>query len=87
MASKKQIKKLIDKKCYFCSEDNYNLLDVHRIIPGSEGGKYHEWNTVVTCCKCHRLIHQDKTIVIDRKYMSTKGIILHYWRDGHEFWL
>lgn len=83
--SKQQILKLYRKKCFFCAEDNYDLLDAHRILPGEEGGKYHEWNVLVTCSNCHRRIHAGE-IKIDRKYMSTKGLMLHYWRDGQEFW-
>jgi len=83
--SRKQIKKLYDKRCYFCGEEQYELLDVHRITPGSEGGKYHEWNTVTVCANCHRRCHAGE-IKIDRKYLSTKGIVLHFWKDGQEFW-
>lgn len=82
----KIIKKKIDKKCYFCSCDKYELLDVHRIIEGSQGGQYTEFNTLTVCSLCHRKIHA-KMIVIDRKYMSSSGKkILHYWIDGEEKW-
>lgn len=81
--SKKQILKLYRKTCFFCGENNYNLLDVHRII---EGGKYYPMNSIVACCRCHRLIHQDKSILIDRKYLSTKGIVVHFWKDKIEYW-
>ena len=76
--SKKQIKKLSDKKCYFCSESDYSLLDVHRIIEGKDGGKYQEANMVTVCCKCHRKIHSGK-IKIFRKYTTSLGrIVLHF---------
>lgn len=82
----KAIKKKIDKKCKFCEEDDLCTLDVHRITPGSEGGKYTEHNTVTCCVKCHRKIHNQK-IKIDRKYYSTKGWILHYFDEqGEEHW-
>lgn len=81
----KKIKKLIEKKCYFCDEQKYDLLDVHRIIPGEEGGKYTHQNTVVTCCRCHRLIHAGD-IKIDRWYNSTTGRVLHYFLEEQEFW-
>ena len=86
-------KKLIDKKakkrrdgaCYFCGEKDYDLLDVHRIVEGQDGGKYTEFNTVTACCKCHRKIHSGK-IEVFRKYFSTSGHhILHYIdEDGEE---
>jgi hypothetical protein len=82
----KVTKKLYDKKCYFCSCEIYDLLDVHRILEGANGGKYTEFNTITVCCLCHRKIHAG-IIVIDRKYFSTSGRwVLHYWIDGEEKW-
>lgn len=82
----KKIKKLVDKKCKFCKQSEYCVLDVHRIIPGSEGGEYTEHNTLTVCAVCHRKIH-DGIIKIDRKYPSTIGWILHYFDEqGNEFW-
>jgi hypothetical protein len=82
----KAIKKKVDKKCKFCGADDYCVLDVHRIIPGSNGGEYTETNTVTSCACCHRKIHDGK-IKIDRKYMSTMGWILHYFDEqGNEHW-
>ena len=74
------------KKCFFCEIDDYALLDVHRIIPGEDGGTYTEANTVVCCANCHRKIH-NRQIVIDRKYSSTKGVVLHYWEGEEEKWV
>lgn len=88
------VKKLINKKakkktegqCFFCEEDDYAVLDCHRIVEGADGGEYTDFNTVVVCANCHRRIH-DEQIVIDRKYFSTSGqYVLHYWEDGEEFW-
>jgi hypothetical protein len=82
----KSNKKHAERKCHFCGNDDYCTLDVHRIVPGSEGGKYTENNTVVACACCHRKIH-DKKIKIDRKYPSTIGWVLHYFaEDGAEHW-
>jgi hypothetical protein len=82
----KTIKKKIEKKCKFCGTTEYCTLDVHRILPGSEGGKYEDLNTVVSCVNCHRKIHNGK-IKIDRMYYSTKGWILHYIDEyGIEHW-
>lgn len=87
-------KKLIDKfvfkkmagKCYFCSIDDYALLDVHRIVPGEKDGVYSEFNSLCVCSNCHRRIHNEQ-IVIDRKYNTSMGnTILHYWENGEEKW-
>lgn len=83
--SKKRIKKLIDKKCFFCAESNYNLLDTHRILEGAKGGKYLEHNMLTICSNCHRRVHAGE-IVIDRKYDSTSGPVVHYFVDGVEYW-
>jgi len=86
MLINKQHKKLYEKVCYICGEDDYDLLDVHRIIPGEEGGKYTEHNSVVVCATCHRKCHSGR-IKMDRKYSSTTGrLVLHYWEDGEEKW-
>lgn len=78
--------KKIDKECHFCGEDEYCVLDSHRIIPEEHGGKYYRNNVVTICACCHRKIHHSKRIVIDRWYNSTKGRVLHYWEDGEEKW-
>lgn len=90
----KRIKKLVDKvvkkklagKCKFCPCDVYELLDLHRIIEGNEGGRYTDQNTVCCCVACHRKIHAG-IIKIDRQYPSMSGkLVLHYWIDGEEYW-
>lgn len=82
----KKAEKIIAGACYFCPESDYDLLDVHRIQEGCNGGKYTSGNTVVVCSNCHRKIHSGK-IVIDRKYNTTAGRpVLHYWIDGIEKW-
>ena len=81
----KRIKKLIDKRCYICDDPRGHLLDVHRIIPGSQGGKYTHANTVTLCVSHHRSIHSDSpTLVIHGWRMSTRGRVLHYIEDGEE---
>ncbi len=85
--TKKQILKLVANVCYFCGENDYNLLDAHRILEGHLGGTYHERNTVVVCATCHRKIHSGR-IIIHGKYLTTgkKQWILHYFIDGEEKW-
>lgn len=83
----KQETKKFAKKCYFCSVDDYALLNVHRIIPGESGGKYTEKNSLVVCANCHNRIH-DNQIIIDQKYYSTSGKwVLHFWENDQEFWV
>lgn len=81
----KKARKKAEKRCHFCGESDYSLLDVHRIQEGSQGGKYTYLNSLVCCANCHRKIHagQIKTI---RKYLSTSGkYVLHYIKDGQDF--
>lgn len=82
----KSHKKKADKRCYFCKTEEYCTLDVHRIIPGCEGGRYDSYNSITICSNCHRKVHEGK-IKIDRKYPSTSGWVLHYFsEDGKEHW-
>lgn len=77
-------------KCKFCTCDVYELLDVHRILEGKDGGTYEQTlthgNCVVLCANCHRMVHAG-IIKIDRWYTTTMGkMVLHFWKDGTEFW-
>lgn len=77
LINKKALKKT-EGKCYFCPEDDYDLLDVHRIVEGSDGGRYTRNNSLVVCCKCHRKITYGKIKTI-RKYLTSSGRwVLHY---------
>lgn len=81
-----EIRKHVMKRCFFCGDRDYSVLDVHRIVPGEDGGKYTEQNTLVVCCKCHRLVHADK-IVIEKKYKTSRpNSIVHFWDNGEEKW-
>ncbi len=74
------------KKCFFCPEDNENLLDAHRIIPGKDGGTYIPTNILCICSNCHRRVHAGE-IVVDRKYPCTSGkLVVHYFDKGIEYW-
>jgi 5-methylcytosine-specific restriction endonuclease McrA len=75
--SKKQFKRLAGK-CQICGEKEYSLLDVHRWrIEGKEGGKYSTDNCVCICCKCHRLIHDNKIKILGI-YDSSMGKVINY---------
>ena len=78
--------KLQEGKCRICGEDDYDLLDSHRIKAGADGGKYTRANTIVCCCKCHRLIHSDKIQIIGW-VKSTAGKLLHIIENDEEKFL
>ena len=85
--SKKQIKKRVDKKCYFCDCDDYELLDVHRIISGEEGGKYTNFNMLICCSLCHRKIHADRIKILGRHPSTAGKYVLHYINENDkEIW-
>ncbi len=89
MGAKKRKKayKLFRGRCTFCPETNLNILDTHRILPGSEGGEYHIRNSLIVCSNCHRRIHAGE-ITCDRKYLRTDGRwVLRYFEDGQEKWV
>ena len=45
-------------KCSMCGWDG--PCDIHRLIPGEIGGKYHPLNVKIICPNCHRLQAMDK---------------------------
>ena len=44
-------------KCIFCGCEIPEVLDRHRILPGSRGGRYTPENVLRVCANCHRKIH------------------------------
>ena len=90
MRKRKNVNKKILKKtskCKICGENDYTVLDVHRILNGCDGGKYTISNSVICCCKCHRKIHANK-IQILKWVNSTAGRKLYIIdEDGNEQFL
>lgn len=80
MAKNKLNPKISDKKafkknegsCRICGEDDYSVLDVHRIQEGKDGGKYNFLNSVTLCSNCHRRIHDGKIEIIG-KFLCSDG--------------
>jgi hypothetical protein len=70
-------------QCRICKEPGYEVLNVHRILPGAEGGKYTEGNSACVCANCHNKIHANQ-IVIDRYYYSTAGWLLRIIDENGE---
>lgn len=83
----KKHKKLIDRKCAFCDCDRYELLDVHRIVPGEQGGKYTEYNTLSLCASCHRKVHAEIIKILGKHFSSSGRYLVHYIEDGVEKWV
>lgn len=80
----KKVYKLSRGECKLCGEKDPAVLDVHRIIPGAEGGKYTQSNSVCLCCKCHRKVH-DNQIQIHKYYLSSSGMhVLHITENGED---
>lgn len=84
--SRQQIAKLFHKKCYFCEEEDYSILDAHRIIPGEKGGTYHPHNILVICSNCHRKVHSGGLQILGKHPSSTGRWVIHYMEDGKEHW-
>ena len=74
----KRLRKQAARCCKICGESKYELLDVHRIKPGSN---YTYYGTVVLCSSCHRS-HHSGLITIHGWNSSTAGRLLN-WTDEY----
>ena len=80
----KQSFKKSDGKCKLCGEDNYAALNVHRLNPGENGGKYQIYNCTTLCASCHAKVHAG-LITIDKYYLCSDGTDkLRIIRNGKE---
>jgi 5-methylcytosine-specific restriction endonuclease McrA len=74
-----ECRKKYDGRCFVCGEDDYIVLDAHRVVPGEIGGAYH-WNNLLTLCACcHRKVTAG-TIRVHARYLGTRGPVVH-WTD------
>lgn len=67
--------------CKICGEKRYKLLDVHRIVPGEQNGRYENSNCVCLCSSCHRK-HHSGIICIKGWFHSTSGRLLLYINEN-----
>lgn len=79
----KKLYKKINNKCRICGVNQYELLDVHRICPGEQGGEYIKGNVVCLCSNCHRQVHNGLIKIIGW-VKSTNGDLLHIIKDNEE---
>jgi hypothetical protein len=77
----KKMKKRINKRCPFCGEDDYALLDLHRIRFGQE---YSESNTLVCCSNCHRKIHNNIIRILAKRYCTSGSYLIHFIENDQE---
>lgn len=87
MLVNKRYKKLLDKKCHFCPCDNYAALKLHRIIPGKDGGKYTDYNTITVCAICHDRIHAGQIIILGKHHSTIGKFVIQFVEDGEEKWV
>lgn len=76
----KRLFKMRWKCCAICQEDNYVLLDTHRIV---EGREYSEGNCIALCCRCHRKHHMGQINIKEKRY-TTNGYVLIYEENGED---
>jgi hypothetical protein len=80
----KKVKKRIDKKCCFCKCDDYIFLNVHRIIPGKDGGKYTSGNSLTVCSFCHTKIHAGRIVILGKRLCTNGHYVVHFTENGEE---
>lgn len=80
--------KLSSQKCRICGIADYDVLDVHRIKEGSNGGRYVRNNTVCLCSNCHRKIHTGNIKILGWR-LSTSGedLLMIKDQDGNEMFI
>jgi len=59
---KEEIYNLFNNKCYFCSKDlkeaEFADKHIHHLIPESMGGATDQSNLVLSCYRCHSIMHR-----------------------------
>jgi len=57
---RKLIKRRDGYVCQICGCRNHKILEIHHIIPKSQGGNNDPDNLVTVCHKCHVKIHNNE---------------------------
>lgn len=74
-------------RCLVCDKTGYEVLTVHRVVPGCQGGKYEVGNITCLCANCHARVHKGKIQIGPRVWHSGKGWVWRVEEDGHVRWL
>lgn len=75
---KRQLRKKLlheyDYRCYTCLDrpDNISRLHMHRVVKGSDNGKYSEENVIILCHVCHRKYENETRQFLDDKNKEAK---------------
>lgn len=69
------------KICEICSTKTFT--DDHHIKSKSLGGSDSSYNIATVCPTCHRLIHRG-VIVLEGRFLTTKGEVLFWHKNGEE---
>lgn len=81
--SKKAFKKFAGK-CAFCEENDYAVLDIHRIYEGRKGGIYDSRNCVCVCANHHRKIHDNQIQVVKKHASFGENLYVLEYVEGEE---
>ena len=82
----KNINRLVAGCCIVCKNDDIDVLENHRIIPGSEGGVYVGSNVVTLCSCCHSKVHRGSLKIVGW-FDSTAGRVLLIEKNGKEIFI
>jgi hypothetical protein len=83
----KECVKRFHGRCLLCAENVPEVLDGHRPLPGSAGGRYVWGNIMTLCATCHRKVHAG-LVTIHGRYLSTAGYyVWHCTVGGVERWV
>jgi len=83
----KKLAKRLAGKCQLCGNDCYEVLDIHRLVPGSKKGKYTNQNTICACSNCHRKVHAGKIQIIGKHPCTSGRDVVHFINEnGEEVW-
>jgi hypothetical protein len=81
-----EVLKRLYGKCLLCGESRYEALEVHRVVPGAEGGTYAEGNCVVLCATHHALVTAGAIRVLGLRPSSfAKWVALVHYEGGDRF--